>query len=118
MGEARQRKHEYITLEHLLFALTEDRDAVAVLKACGVDGDLLKSDLTSYMDEVLNDMVSQDNDIEATPTAGFQPVVQREVLHVQSSGRTETNGAMQNINGEIQNASEGSSKPAHKEMVK
>ncbi|MEE8258340.1 MAG: ATP-dependent Clp protease ATP-binding subunit ClpA [Sphingomonadales bacterium] len=93
MAEARRRNHEYLTLEHLLFALTEDRDAVAVLKACGVDVEVLKSDLVTYMDEILNDMVSKDQNIEATPTAGFQRVVQRAVLHVQSSGRSETTGA-------------------------
>ena len=93
LGEAKHRGHEYVTLEHLLFALTEDRDAVAVLKACGVDVEVLKSDLESYMDEVLNDMVTKDPGAEATPTAGFQRVVQRAVLHVQSSGRTETTGA-------------------------
>ena len=93
MAEARNRNHEYLTLEHLLYALTEDRDAVAVLKACGVNVGVLKTDLVSYMDEVLNDMVSKNQDTEATPTAGFQRVVQRAVLHVQSSGRSETTGA-------------------------
>ena len=52
MAEARRRNHEYLTLEHLLYALTEDRDAVAVLKACGVDVGVLKSDLVTYMDEI------------------------------------------------------------------
>ena len=93
LSEAKKRSHEYVTLEHLLLALTEDRDAVAVMKACGVDTNVLKADLTSYMDEVLTDMVTSDPDVEATPTAGFQRVVQRAVLHVQSSGRKETTGA-------------------------
>ncbi len=93
LSEAKKRNHEYVTLEHLLFALTEDRDAVAVMKASGVDIDLLKQDLTSYMDEVLADMVTTDDGAEATPTSSFQRVVQRAVLHVQSSGREETTGA-------------------------
>jgi ATP-dependent Clp protease ATP-binding subunit ClpA len=93
LSEAKRRRHEYVTLEHLLFALTEDQDAAAVMKACGVDLNVLKSDLVSYLDDVLDDIVMDDPGVEATPTAGFQRVVQRAVLHVQSSGRQETTGA-------------------------
>ncbi|HXV74050.1 MAG TPA: AAA family ATPase, partial [Sphingomonadales bacterium] len=93
LGEAKRRRHEYVTLEHLLFALTEDQDAAAVMKACGVDLGVLKSDLASYLDDVLDDIVVDEPGVEATPTAGFQRVVQRAVLHVQSSGRKETTGA-------------------------
>ncbi|MEE8294401.1 MAG: ATP-dependent Clp protease ATP-binding subunit ClpA [Sphingomonadales bacterium] len=93
VAEAKKRSHEYITLEHLLFSLTEDRDAVAVMKASGVDINLLKQDLTAYMDEVLADMVTTEDAVEATPTSSFQRVIQRAVLHVQSSGREETTGA-------------------------
>jgi len=93
LAEAKRRRHEYVTLEHLLFALTEDQDAAAVMKACGVDLNVLKSDLESYLDDVLDDIVVDEPGVEATPTAGFQRVVQRAVLHVQSSGRQETTGA-------------------------
>lgn len=93
LAEAKRRRHEYVTIEHLLFALTEDQDAVAVMKACDIDFGMLKSDLESYLDEVLDDIVVSDLDNEATPTAGFQRVVQRAVLHVQSAGRKETTGA-------------------------
>lgn len=93
LAEAKRRRHEYVTIEHLLFALTEDQDAAAVMKACGVDFSMLKSDLESYLDDVLDDIVVSDPDNEATPTAGFQRVVQRAVLHVQSAGRQETTGA-------------------------
>ena len=64
LSEAKKRSHEYVTLEHLLLALTEDQDAVAVMKACGVDTGVLKADLTSYMDEVLTDMVTRDPAVE------------------------------------------------------
>ncbi|MBM3571974.1 MAG: AAA family ATPase, partial [Alphaproteobacteria bacterium] len=89
---ANERRHEFATLEHLLLALTEDQDAVAVLRACGVDVDRLRRDLTQYVDAELNALVSNRGD-EAKPTAGFQRVVQRAVIHVQSSGRAEVTGA-------------------------
>ncbi|MDX2103995.1 MAG: ATP-dependent Clp protease ATP-binding subunit ClpA [Alphaproteobacteria bacterium] len=89
---ANQRRHEYATLEHLLLALTEDQDAIAVLRACGVDLDKLRRDLGGYLDAELQSLVSSRNE-EAKPTAGFQRVVQRAVIHVQSSGRAEVTGA-------------------------
>ncbi|MBM3599023.1 MAG: ATP-dependent Clp protease ATP-binding subunit ClpA [Alphaproteobacteria bacterium] len=89
---ANERRHEYATLEHLLLALTEDQDAVAVLRACGVDIERLRRDLTQYVDSELNALVSTRGE-EAKPTAGFQRVVQRAVIHVQSSGRAEVTGA-------------------------
>jgi len=92
LDQANQRRHEFATLEHLLLALTEDQDAVAVLKACDVDIDKLRRDLLSYIDVELANLVGTHTD-EAKPTAGFQRVVQRAVIHVQSSGRAEVTGA-------------------------
>ncbi len=89
---AAERRQEYATLEHLLLSLTEDKDAVSVLKACGVDLDELREDLTDYLDNELSNLVTDLNQ-EAKPTAGFQRVIQRAVIHVQSSGREEVTGA-------------------------
>ncbi|MBL8697722.1 MAG: ATP-dependent Clp protease ATP-binding subunit ClpA [Alphaproteobacteria bacterium] len=89
---ANERRHEYATLEHLLMALTEDQDAIAVLKACGVDVDKLRADLKSYLDTDLRGLVSNRGG-EAKPTAGFQRVLQRAAIHVQSSNREEVTGA-------------------------
>jgi len=92
LGIANEKHHEYATLEHLLYALTEDQDALAVLKACGVDVDKLRHDLMTYIDTELNGLVGASME-DAKPTAGFQRVVQRAVIHVQSSGREEVTGA-------------------------
>ena len=89
---ASERHHEYATLEHLLLALTEDNDAIAVFKACGVDVDLLRQDLGSYLDDDLTGLVIEDYE-DPKPTAGFQRVIQRALIHVQSSGREEVTGA-------------------------
>jgi ATP-dependent Clp protease ATP-binding subunit ClpA len=89
---ANERHHEYATLEHLLLALTEDQDAVAVLRACGANGAALREALENYLDNELQGLVDE-RDGEAKPTAGFQRVLQRAVLHVQSSGRGEVTGA-------------------------
>ena len=89
---ATERNHEYATLEHLLLSLTEDRDSVAVLRACGVDLEQLPRDLTDFIDNELSD-IGRSRDGEPKPTAGFQRVVQRAVIHVQSSGREEVTGA-------------------------
>ncbi len=92
LAYANERRHEYATLEHLLLALTEDQDAVAVLRACNVDLEKLRRDLTSYVDNELVNLVS--NHVEdAKPTASFQRVLQRAAIHVQSSGREEVTGA-------------------------
>src|ERR1700744_2158461 len=90
---ANERRHEYSTLEHLLMALTEDQDAVAVMRACGVDLDRLRADLTKYLDDELGSLETVESDVDAKPTAGFQRVLQRAVIHVQSSGREEVTGA-------------------------
>ena len=89
---AAERRHEYATLEHLMLSLTEDQDAVAVLRACGVDVEKLRVELREYVDEELSTLTREDFE-EAKPTAGFQRVVQRAVIHVQSSGREEVTGA-------------------------
>ncbi len=89
---ATERRHEYATLEHLLLALTEDQDAVPVLRACGVDVSQLRQDLLHFVDNEL-DSLRASAVSEPKPTAGFQRVVQRSVIHVQSSGREEVTGA-------------------------
>jgi len=89
---AGERSHELATLEHLLLALCDDADAVAVLKACGVDVDKLRQDLITFVDSELDNLASEAGE-DAAPTTGFQRVLQRAVLHVQSSGRGEATGA-------------------------
>jgi len=89
---ANQRKHEYATLEHLLLSLADDQEAAAVMRACNVDLSVLKKNLTNYLDTELKSLIVEDGD-DAKPTAGFQRVIQRAVIHVQSSGRDEVSGA-------------------------
>ncbi|MDG2531079.1 ATP-dependent Clp protease ATP-binding subunit ClpA [Caulobacter endophyticus] len=89
---ANQRKHEYATLEHLLLSLTDDDDAAGVMRACDVDLAALKKSLVNYLDVELSSLVVDDEE-DAKPTAGFQRVIQRAVIHVQSSGREEVTGA-------------------------
>jgi len=89
---ANERDQEFATLEHLLLALADDKDAAAVMRACNVDLDKLRADLNEYIDAELSNLVSIDGE-EAKPTAGFQRVIQRAVIHVQSSGREEVTGA-------------------------
>ncbi len=89
---ANDHNHEYATLEHLLLALIDDRDAAAVMRACNVDLDLLRSRITEYLDNELGALVVSSSH-EATPTTAFQRVVHRAVVHVQSSGREEVTGA-------------------------
>jgi ATP-dependent Clp protease ATP-binding subunit ClpA len=89
---ANARHHEFATLEHLLLALTEDQDAVAVMRACGVDLDVLRQELVNYIDNELQNLVHPAAE-EAKPTSSFQRVLQRAAIHVQSSGREEVTGA-------------------------
>jgi ATP-dependent Clp protease ATP-binding subunit ClpA len=89
---ANERRHEYATLEHLLLALVDDQDAAAVMKACSVDLEKLKKSLVGYVDAELENLVT-DGSEDSKPTAGFQRVIQRAVIHVQSSGREEVTGA-------------------------
>ena len=92
LAYANARHHEFATLEHLLLALTEDQDAVAVLRACGVEIHELRSQLTHYVDVELSNLVHPAAE-EAKPTSSFQRVLQRAAIHVQSSGREEVTGA-------------------------
>jgi ATP-dependent Clp protease ATP-binding subunit ClpA len=89
---ASERRHEYATLEHLLLGLADDSDAATVLRACGVDLDKLRGELTEFLDKDLAGLAT-DRTGEPKPTAGFQRVVQRAAIHVQSSGRDEVTGA-------------------------
>jgi ATP-dependent Clp protease ATP-binding subunit ClpA len=89
---ANERHHEYATLEHLLLALIDDQDAAAVMRACNVDVEKLKRNLASYLESELENLVAEGGD-DSKPTAGFQRVIQRAVIHVQSSGREEVTGA-------------------------
>jgi ATP-dependent Clp protease ATP-binding subunit ClpA len=89
---ANERRHEYATLEHLLLALIDDPDGAAVLKACNVDIDILRKNVSRYIDTELENLVVEAGE-EAKATAGFQRVVQRAAIHVQSSGRDEVTGA-------------------------
>jgi ATP-dependent Clp protease ATP-binding subunit ClpA len=89
---ASERNHELATLEHLLLALCDDADTVSVLKACGVDVEKLRQDLVTFVDNELDNLASEAGE-DAAPTTGFQRVLQRAVLHVQSSGRGEATGA-------------------------
>ena len=89
---ANERHHEYATLEHLLLALIDDADASAVMRACNVDLPELKQTVLNYIDTELDNLVTG-YDEDSKPTAGFQRVIQRAVIHVQSSGREEVSGA-------------------------
>ncbi|MFD9897178.1 ATP-dependent Clp protease ATP-binding subunit ClpA [Mesorhizobium sp. NPDC059025] len=89
---ANERHHEYATLEHLLLALIDDNEAAAVMRACNVDLDELKQTVLTYIDTELDNLVTG-YDEDSKPTAGFQRVIQRAVIHVQSSGREEVSGA-------------------------
>ena len=92
LAVANERHHEYATLEHLLLALIDDQDAAAVMRACNVDIDALRQNLTDYIDNELDNLISETGE-DSKPTAGFQRVIQRAVIHVQSSGREEVTGA-------------------------
>jgi ATP-dependent Clp protease ATP-binding subunit ClpA len=92
LAAAAGRKHEYATLEHLLLALVDDQEASAVMVACGVDTGELKNTVTHYLDSEL-EALRVEGQTDPSPTSGFQRVVQRAILHVQSSGRDEVTGA-------------------------
>ncbi len=92
LSYAQARKHEYATLEHLLLSLTEDDDCLAVLRGCSVDVDNLRAAVSGYLDDELDNLVIEPGG-EPKPTAGFQRVLQRAAIHVQSSGRGEVTGA-------------------------
>src|ERR1700750_1047723 len=89
---ASERRHEYATLEHLLLGLADDTDAATVLRACGVDLDKLRTDLSEFLDKELAGLAT-DRAGDPKPTAGFQRVVHRAAIHVQSAGKNEVTGA-------------------------
>ncbi|NLR76786.1 MULTISPECIES: ATP-dependent Clp protease ATP-binding subunit ClpA [Leeia] len=90
--EARQKRHEYIGVEHLLLALLDNPASIEVLKACAINIDALRKQLSDFIQE--NSPVVPGNDeIDTQPTLGFQRVIQRAILHVQSSGKKEVTGA-------------------------
>ncbi|OQW90412.1 MAG: ATP-dependent Clp protease ATP-binding subunit ClpA, partial [Beggiatoa sp. IS2] len=89
---ARQKRHEFMTVEHLLLALLDNASAIQVLRACGVNMGELKKDLTNFLEES-TPKLSKKDDRDTQPTLGFQRVLQRAVFHVQSSGKKEVTGA-------------------------
>ena len=89
---ANDRQQEYVTLEHLLLALIDDKDALEVLNACNVDIKNLKISLTKYLDQELKDIISATAQ-EAEPSASFQRVLQRTASHIYSSNTKKINGA-------------------------
>ncbi len=90
---ANERNHELATLEHLLLALLDERDASNVLNACNVNIDLLRNNIENFLNNELGSLVTEVEGSEAVPTTGFQRVIQRAAIHVQSSGRSEVTGA-------------------------
>ncbi len=92
LTHASERRHEYATLEHLLLALIDDEHASGVMQACGVELGELSDAVTQYLDTEL-DSLKVEGETDPSPTSGFQRVVQRAILHVQSSGKDEVTGA-------------------------
>ena len=90
--EARQKRHEFITVEHLLLALLDNPSAADALRACGGNIEQLRRDLNKFIGEH-TPRVEGEEEIDTQPTLGFQRVIQRAILHVQSSGKKEVNGA-------------------------
>ena len=93
IGFANARRHELATLEHLLLALIDEPDAARVMRACSVDLAELRKTLTKFVDSELETLVFDIEGSEAAPSTGFQRVIQRAAIHVQSSGRSEVTGA-------------------------
>ena len=91
--DARNKRHEFMTVEHLLLALVDNDSAAGVLKACAGDLTLLRQDLVDFVDSTTPLIPEDDQDRETQPTLGFQRVLQRAVFHVQSSGKSEVSGA-------------------------
>jgi ATP-dependent Clp protease ATP-binding subunit ClpA len=90
--DARQKRHELITVEHLLLAMLDNPTAADVLRACGAKLDTLRTELTHYIEEHTPTVIGED-EVDTQPTLGFQRVIQRAMLHVQSSGKKEVTGA-------------------------
>ncbi|MEJ2457411.1 MAG: AAA family ATPase, partial [Novosphingobium sp.] len=92
LSHASERSHEYATLEHLLLALIDDPDAAQVMQACGVDLGDLGDVVRQYLDQEYQSLKTEEKG-DPAPTAGFQRVIQRAILHVQSSGKDTVTGA-------------------------
>ena len=92
LAQASERSHEYATLEHLLLALIDDADAAQVMSACGVDLGDLGDVVRQYLDQEYQSLKTKEKG-DPAPTAGFQRVIQRAILHVQSSGKDTVTGA-------------------------
>ncbi len=90
--DARQKRHELITVEHLLLAMIDNPTAAEVLRACGAKLDELRTELNKYIEEHTPTVTGLE-DVDTQPTLGFQRVIQRAMLHVQSSGKKEVTGA-------------------------
>ena len=90
---AKSFKHQYMTLEHLLFSMLDDNDVIKVLDACVIDKDKLRNKLEKFVEDNLRDLINDSSENEVKPTLGFQRVIQRAVIHVQSSGKEEANAA-------------------------
>lgn len=88
-----EKGHEFVTLEHLLLSLTEDQDAIAVMRACGVDIDRLRTDIEKHLSEGLSNLIVNGQHVDPKPTTGFHRVLQRAVIQVQSAGRDKVTGA-------------------------
>ena len=93
MSNAASMSHEFATLEHLLLALTEDRDALEVLRACNVDIEELVKKLGKFIEVELSSIVDPEGSADVQPTASFQRVIQRAIIHTQSSGHEMATGA-------------------------
>ncbi|MCW8997312.1 MAG: AAA family ATPase, partial [Kangiellaceae bacterium] len=91
--DAREKRHEYMTVEHLLLALLDNAHAVTVLRACGADVEMLHRQLANFIEETSHILPDEAGEVDTQPTLGFQRVLQRAVFHVQSSGKKEVTGA-------------------------
>ncbi|MBV5273773.1 MAG: ATP-dependent Clp protease ATP-binding subunit ClpA, partial [Lamprocystis purpurea] len=90
--EAREKHHEYMTVEHMLLSLLDNPAAVKVLRACGADPERLRREITAFIDET-TPLIPVHEERDTQPTLGFQRVLQRAVFHVQSAGKKEVTGA-------------------------
>jgi len=90
--DAREKRHEYMTVEHLLLCLVDNPTAAKVLRACGADAEKLRKDVSTFIEET-TPLIAQGDARETQPTLGFQRVLQRAVFHVQSAGKKEVTGA-------------------------
>ena len=88
---AKSFNHQYMTLEHLLLSMLEDNDVIKVLDACVIDIEKLKESVKKFVEFNLKDLITSSTQAEIKPTLGFQRVIQRAVIHVQSSGKDEAN---------------------------